>query len=87
MAYGNSDALPFAKQYYAGGPYSIRAFQIRGLGPGTYTPQQDDDNTSSFFDRTGDVRLEGNVEYRFPIYSVTERRTLCRCGKCVAPGG
>ncbi|WP_421879686.1 BamA/TamA family outer membrane protein [Marinoscillum sp.] len=70
MAYGNSDALPFAKQYYAGGPYSIRAFQIRGLGPGTYTPQQDDDNTSSFFDRTGDVRLEGNVEYRFPIYSV-----------------
>jgi outer membrane protein assembly factor BamA len=70
MAYGNSNALPFARQFYAGGPYSVRAFQIRGLGPGTYTPQQDDNNTSSFFDRTGDIRLEGNVEYRFPIYSV-----------------
>lgn len=72
IAYSNSDALPFAKQFYSGGPYSVRAFQIRGLGPGTYTPQEDDDNTSSFFDRTGDIRLEGNVEYRFPIYSVVK---------------
>ena len=69
IAYDNSDAMPFAKQFYSGGPYSVRAFKIRSLGPGTYTPDETSDNTSSFFDRTGDIRLEGNVEYRFPIYS------------------
>tara|TARA_Y100000310_G_scaffold337978_1_gene426410 strand:+ start:334 stop:2616 length:2283 start_codon:yes stop_codon:yes gene_type:complete len=69
VAYGNSDAMPFAKQFYSGGPYSVRAFKIRSLGPGTYVPEDTEDNTSSFFDRTGDIRLEANTEYRFPIYS------------------
>src|SRR5690606_6707177 len=32
MAYGNSDVVPFVKQYFAGGPYSVRAFRIRSLG-------------------------------------------------------
>ncbi|WP_339660402.1 BamA/TamA family outer membrane protein [uncultured Polaribacter sp.] len=67
-AYGNSDVIPFAKQYYAGGPYSVRAFSIRSLGPGTYN-ENDTNTTSSFFDKTGNIRLEANLEYRFPIYS------------------
>lgn len=66
LPYGNSDVVPYVKQYFSGGPYSVRAFKIRALGPGTY------DNTSndqgSFFDRTGNIRLEANIEYRFPIY-------------------
>lgn len=78
IAYGNSDALPFSKQYYAGGPYSVRAFQIRSIGPGTY--QSDGDNTSSYFDRTGDIRLEGNIEYRFPIYSVLKGALFADAG-------
>jgi outer membrane protein insertion porin family len=67
-AYGNSDVIPFVKQYYAGGPYSVRAFNIRALGPGTYNGNSTTD-TSSFFDKTGNIRLEANLEYRFPIYS------------------
>lgn len=67
LPYGNSDVMPYVKQYYSGGPYSVRAFNIRSLGPGTYGG--DEDNASSFFDRTGNIRLEANVEYRFPIYS------------------
>lgn len=66
LPYGNSNSLPFVKQYFAGGPYSVRAFNIRGLGPGSYVPQQKDE---SYFDRAGDIRLEANVEYRFPLYS------------------
>lgn len=73
LAYGNSELVPFVKQYFSGGPYSVRAFNIRSLGPGTYN---ENDNTnsntptsSSFFDKTGNIRLEANVEYRFPIYS------------------
>lgn len=70
LAYGNSDVVPFVKQYFSGGPYSVRAFNIRSLGPGTYN---EDTSTvqpiGSFFDKTGNVRLEANIEYRFPIYS------------------
>ena len=64
FAYGNSEVLPFTKQYFSGGPYSVRAFRIRSLGPGTFNGEN---NEGSFFDQTGNVRLEGNVEYRFPI--------------------
>lgn len=67
-AYGNSDVIPFVKQYYSGGPYSVRAFSIRSLGPGTYN-DNDTNTTSSFFDKTGNIRLEANLEYRFPVYS------------------
>lgn len=65
-AYGNSDVVPFSKQYYAGGPYSVRAFQIRSLGPGTFS--QKNNNATNFFDKTGNIRLEANLEYRFPLY-------------------
>lgn len=68
LAYGNSDIVPFVKQYFSGGPYSVRAFNTRSLGPGTYT-DSNNQNSTSFFDRTGNIRLEANVEYRFPIYS------------------
>jgi outer membrane protein assembly factor BamA len=67
-AYGNSDVVPFVKQYYSGGPYSVRAFRIRSLGPGTYNSETDS-RTFNFFDKTGNIRLEANIEYRFPIYS------------------
>lgn len=65
LAYGNSEVLPFAKQYFSGGPYSVRAFRIRSLGPGTYSPEGP--RGRSFFDQSGNVRLEANAEYRFPI--------------------
>ncbi len=67
LPYGNSDVMPYTKQYFSGGPYSVRAFKTRSLGPGTYVPEVDEFN--SYFDQTGNIRLEANVEYRFPIYS------------------
>ncbi|MDG1278860.1 MAG: BamA/TamA family outer membrane protein [Algoriphagus sp.] len=63
----NSSSLPFSKQYFSGGPNSIRAFRIRSIGPGSYQPEVIDDN--SYFDQSGDIRLEGNIEYRFPMVS------------------
>ena len=68
LAYGNSNTLPFSKQYFSGGPYSIRAFRIRALGPGTYSSN----DKSSFFDQSGDIRLEANLEYRFPLISIVK---------------
>ncbi|MCR9014814.1 outer membrane protein assembly factor [Aquiflexum gelatinilyticum] len=62
---GNSVSLPFVKQFFSGGPRSVRAFRIRSLGPGIFLPE--DASTSGFFDQAGDIRLEGNVELRFPL--------------------
>ncbi len=67
IPYGNSETLPFVKQYFSGGPYSVRAFRIRSLGPGTFSSTQGVGN--SFFDQSGNLRLEGNLEYRFPLWS------------------
>ena len=67
LPYGNSDVMPYVKQYYSGGPYSVRSFRIRSLGPGTYGGGNDQE--SDYFDRTGNIRLEANIEYRFPIIS------------------
>ena len=63
--YGNSDVLPYSKQFFSGGPNSIRAFQIHSVGPGTH--YQDNDNIS-FLKLGGEIKLETNAEYRFTIY-------------------
>lgn len=75
---GNSVSLPYVKQFFAGGPNSIRAFRIRSLGPGTYRPEVF--NQASFFDQAGDIRLEGNLEYRFPIISVLKGAAFLDAG-------
>lgn len=77
--YGNSESLPFVKQYFAGGPNSLRAFQVRSLGPGAYQPQPTD-NRLSFFDQAGDIRLEANTEYRFPIFSILRGAAFADAG-------
>lgn len=71
FAYGNSDELPYIKQYLIGGSNSIRAFSIRGLGPGKFTPDPSlsDPFRTLFLDQTGDLKLEINIEYRFPIFN------------------
>jgi outer membrane protein insertion porin family len=69
VPYGNSDHVPFIRQFFSGGPNSVRAFRVRSLGPGTF--QEPDSITADFFDEQGgDIKLETNVEYRFPIYSI-----------------
>jgi outer membrane protein insertion porin family len=64
-AYGNSSTLPYNKQFFSGGPNSIRAFQINSVGPGTYLQ---DAATTGFLQLGGDIKLETNAEYRFGIY-------------------
>ena len=64
LPYGNSSVLPYPKQYGIGGPNSVRAFAARGIGPGTYKPTSTDQLNNRFYDQVGDIRLEGNLEYR-----------------------
>lgn len=62
-SYGNSNALPYLKQFYAGGPYGLRAFRARSVGPGTSMPENIGKN-NFFADQTGDYKFEVNAEYR-----------------------
>jgi outer membrane protein assembly factor BamA len=57
--------LPFFKQYFAGGPNSMRAWSLRRLGPGSNIKSFQ--GVGSTPDRYGDIQLEGNVEFRFPL--------------------
>ncbi len=58
---GNSAILPYIKQFYVGGTNSLRSFISRSVGPGSEVPPE------GYNDVTGDIRLEGNLEYRFDI--------------------
>jgi outer membrane protein assembly factor BamA len=53
--------LPFFRQYFAGGPNSMRAWAIRRLGPGSSIRSF---GRTDAPDRFGDIRLEANAEYR-----------------------
>ena len=64
-SYGNLLVAPYSEQFYIGGANSIRAFTIRSLGPGSYHP--DAANRYGYIDEAGDIKLEANVEYRFPL--------------------
>ncbi len=59
--------LPFFKAYFAGGPYTMRAWQVRRLGLGS---SRAFDTDSTHIDRFGDMKLEGNVEYRFDLGTI-----------------
>ena len=65
IPFGNSKTMPFEKQYFGGGANGIRAWQVRSLGPGSY--KQPLDNLTIPF-QTADIKLEGNIEYRFNLF-------------------
>ena len=75
--YGNSDYIPFVEQFFSGGPNSVRAFPIRGLGPGRQLPPALD---STNINQAGDIRLELNAEYRFDLVSFLEGATFVDVG-------
>ena len=62
FAYGNSVAMPFEKQFYAGGANSMRGWQARTLGPGNEQVNE----SFRIPSQTGNLKLEADLEYRFP---------------------
>jgi len=60
--YGNNKTLPFEKKYFTGGANGIRAWQVRTLGPGSYKSLD-----SEYPNQSADMKIEGNMEYRFDL--------------------
>ena len=63
-SYGNAKSAPYSELFSVGGANSIRAFGMRTIGPGAYHPAS---SQYSYVDQMGDLKLEANIEYRFPI--------------------
>ena len=65
LPYGNLKVVPFGERYFVGGANSIRAWQNRSLGPGSYIQN---DSIEGYPNQTADIRLEANIEYRMKLF-------------------
>jgi outer membrane protein insertion porin family len=77
--YGNSQELPFIRQFFTGGTNSLRAFRARSVGPGTYRDTVRSNN-SFLPDQGGDIKLELNTEYRAKLFSVVHGAVFVDAG-------
>ena len=65
-AYGNSEYVPNSEMFYVGGANSIRAFSVRGIGPGSFPGLSD--KAYSYLVQNGDMKLVANLEYRRQLF-------------------
>jgi len=75
VPYGNSDILPFEKRYYSGGANSVRAWQVRELGPGNFHS-----DSANFYFQSGDIKLDLNIEYRTRFFWKLEAAAFIDAG-------
>ncbi len=76
-SYGNSTIAPYSDLFNVGGANSIRAFAVRSIGPGRYHPAN---SSWSYVNQVGDLKLEANIEYRFPIVGSLEGAVFVDAG-------
>ncbi|MBL7964976.1 MAG: BamA/TamA family outer membrane protein [Flavobacteriales bacterium] len=74
VPYGNLGVLPFETSFFVGGANGLRAWRARTIGPGSFFAPL------LAFDRIGEVKLEGNVEYRFKLFSYFEAALFADVG-------
>ncbi len=75
-AYGNSEFLPYEKQFYAGGSMGMRGWQARALGPGD-NPME---TSFSIPSQTGDMKFEADLEYRIQMFWKLEGAAFAEVG-------
>lgn len=75
VPYNNSDGMPFVKSFFGGGANGNRAWVVRSLGPGSYSPEG-----GIRFDQIGDIKIEFNFEYRAKLYKLFEGAAFVDAG-------
>ncbi|NDV69498.1 BamA/TamA family outer membrane protein [Dysgonomonas sp. 25] len=68
--YGNSNILPYERRFFAGGANSIRGWNTRSLGPGSYRKRNG--VTNDFVNQTGDILFLTSIESRHKLGSMFE---------------
>ena len=69
----NSSSLPFEKSFFGGGANSLRAWQARTLGPGSYK------NVINI-EQSGDIKVESNIELRSSLIKILEGAAFVDAG-------
>ena len=65
----SAGVLPYEKYFFAGGSTSIRAWQPRRLGPGSFSPDRNEDGTFDYrFEQPGEILFEAMFEYRQKLF-------------------
>ena len=77
MPYLNADVVPFIKCYFAGGANSVRGWQARTLGPGTF---RGEGNALVYDLQVGDIKLDMNIEYRYKVLKFLELAAFVDAG-------
>lgn len=72
--------VPFVKQFYIGGPQSLRGWQIREVGPGRNTISEVVGEQNRPFFSSGDIKIELNLEYRFDLFWLLESAVFLDAG-------
>lgn len=76
--YGNSNQIPYIKQFFNGGTNSLRAFRARSIGPGSYDGTLE--NAEFYPDQSGDIKFEINTELRHKLFSIFEGAAFIDAG-------
>ena len=67
--YGNCSDAPFSEMFYVGGANSIRAFPVRGIGPGDFKPLDGPYGRQfAYILQNGNKKLVMNLEYRRKLF-------------------
>jgi outer membrane protein insertion porin family len=82
ISYGNSTILPYSQQFFIGGANSLRGFQARTIGPGSYDYRTTASYNGTQFlpDESGDIKIEANAEYRAKLFSIVEGAVFADAG-------
>lgn len=70
--YAGNKALPYEKYLFAGGPNSIRAWNLRRLGPGSYAERNAEGQVNYGIEQTGELLFLNSYEYRFKMIPYLE---------------
>ncbi len=72
--YGNNQQIPIQKRFFSGGANGVRGWAVRELGPGNYYFKGTDTgkDKDNFYNHSGDIRLDGSIEYRSKLFWIIE---------------
>ncbi len=76
LPYGNSVSIPFDRLFYAGGSNSMRGWSPRTLGPGSSAKPTE----VVYPSQLANMKLEANLEFRFPIWGIFQGATFLDLG-------
>lgn len=67
--FGNSNILPYERRFFSGGANSVRGWNTRSLGPGSFKPEEGQRN---YVLQAGDLKLDLSIENRYKVTSLFE---------------